>query len=216
MQNNFYAQLKIFLHTLDMEKAYLEANFHLDFMRDVENFLENKSNEQKKLVIDELYNDAIDFKTKIKKWSHHPLTKWLQDRSNQPGQNLTITIPSDKTMQKQHRKKKIYKSLDEIVGKEVLDEIVIKLEQNGYINRLIKNEIRFINPPYQKSALIRRLVIVGTILMKHHIKTSCSYRELWMALTKYFNVTGSYQNFKTDERFQAEPYKEEFTFLLPT
>ncbi len=199
-----------------MEKAYGDSNFHLDFIRDVENFLENKSDEERKLVIDGLYNDAIHFKTEIKRWSYKPLTKWLQDRQFQSQQTLSKTTFSDNAMQKQHRKKKIYKSLDELVDKEDLDGIVEKLTNKGYINRSKKNEIRFIDPSLGKKALIRKLVIVGIIIIENYINTTCSDYELWIALTKYFNVKGSYQNFKNSERVFAETYRKEFAFLPPT
>ena len=216
MQNNFYEQLKLFLRKLDMEKAYKDSDFYLCLIEDVANFLLNKSDDEKKLVIDGLYNNAIQFKKIVRGWSYHPLTKWLQDRQNKSQKISIKTIISKKDANKQYRLRKKYRSLDELVNKEYLDEIVKKLQNNGYINRSEKNEIRFIDPPLKANkALIRRLVIVGVIIMENYLKTTCSDNELWIALTTYFNVTGNYQSFKRSERVYAEYYRQELEFLIP-
>ncbi len=215
MQNNFYDQLEEFLQKSNMELAYSNTIYCTKLMDDIKDFLHDKSDDEQEKSINALNISAFDLKKTIKNWTYHPLTVFLRDRQIQSQQTLSKTIISDKARHTQRRKKKLYRSLDMLVDKEELDEIVKKLEEKGYINRSKKNEIRFIDPPLKKKATIRRLVIVGKIIIDNYLKTNCSDFELWIALTKYFNVTGNYQSFKKDERDLAEPYRKEFTFLLP-
>ena len=94
MQNDFYDQLKSLLHESNVEKAYKDSNFYLDFLQEVETFLENKSDEERKKVIDGLYKNAVKFRPTTKLWSYHLLTIWLQDRRVQYQSNQSKTIIS--------------------------------------------------------------------------------------------------------------------------
>ncbi len=106
------------------------------------------------------------------------------------------------------------KSLEELFeDKTKLDEIDKKLLQKKYIKTKSDGKFSWIGNPLNATGNKLRLVALAKIMKRKYFKGKCDDKQLWNAITKYYNCTTSYQIFKDCLEGNTSKYLSEFIFV---